>query len=83
MGLQDQAVSPGSCIVAEHPQLLLQRLVVNPSLQAHERLLKIRLFPDVICDRRSSDGRVIRTGRRLNGRAQEEVVKRKLSRRLI
>ena len=37
-GLQDQAVRPRPRHLAQRPQLLLQRLVEYPCLQAHEGL---------------------------------------------
>ena len=44
-GLQDQAVRPRPRHLAQRPQLLLQRLVEHPRLQAHEGLPQVRLLP--------------------------------------
>ena len=60
--------------LAQRPQLLLQRLVEHPRLQAHEGLPQVRLLPDSLGDRRPADGGVPRPGRGLHGRAEEEVV---------
>ena len=43
--LQDQAVRPSVGDLAQHPQLLFQRLVDHPRLQTHERLPQIRFLP--------------------------------------
>ena len=43
--LQDQALLPRPRHLAQHPELLLQRLVEHSRLQAHEGLPQIRLLP--------------------------------------
>ena len=39
--IQDKVVSSGPSHLAQHPQLLFQRLVDHPSLQANERLPQV------------------------------------------
>ena len=43
--LQDQALLLGSRHLAQHPQLLFQRLVEHSCLQAHERLPQVWFLP--------------------------------------
>ena len=43
--LQDKALRPGACDLAQHPQLLFQCMVDHPCLQAYEGLPKIRFLP--------------------------------------
>ena len=48
--LQDQAVRPGARHLAQHSQLLLQRLVDHSCIQTYERFPQIRLLPGNISD---------------------------------
>ena len=54
--LQDQAVRPGVGDLAQHPQLLFQRLVDHPGLQTHERLPQIRFLPGEDSERKHCFG---------------------------
>lgn len=53
--------------VAAGYQLLLQRLLDHPRLQAHARLPKVRLFPDHLCHRRLVAGGSARARRCVHG----------------
>merc|ERR1711881_156814 len=54
--VQDKAVRSRIGDLAEHPKLLLQRLVDHSCLQTHEGFSQIRFFPDTFRNRRTVDG---------------------------
>lgn len=67
--LQDKAGVAHPCRKPIHAQHLLQCLVERAVIQTNARLLKIRLFPDDVCHRRTAACRRHWPGRLQHGRA--------------
>ena len=77
--IQDQTLCSRSRPVAVDAQRLVQLLVDDSIPQTDEGLLEVRLLPNNVSHRWSTHGRLSWTRWCFSGRAQEEMVERKVT----